>query len=175
MRALTLHTPDDAWCVAVRGSDVFSWLSRHVFLFVSTLARSFSFDTIKVYCLRCAQCVCVHVTAVSHINYKPNTVIFVKKTVQRLWQWQVYFTPTESCLHSLSRRLFFFKSHNGNAEKIIIKTPAIDKYERESVKGTINGKRKRTEQKLWNPVIYGGENKNKWRISLLRSHRLLAS
>lgn len=120
-------------------------------------------------------CVCVHVTAVSHINYKPNTVIFVKKTVQRLWQWQVYFTPTESCLHSLSRRLFFFKSHNGNAEKIIIKTPAIDKYERESVKGTINGKRKRTEQKLWNPVIYGGENKNKWRISLLRSHRLLAS
>lgn len=38
-----------------------------------------------------------------------------------------------------------------------------------SLNGWINGKRKRTEQIFWNPVIFVGGYKDEWRISLLYS------
>lgn len=42
--------------------------------------------------------------------------------------------------------------------------------------GGIGGKRRRTKQKLWNPVIYDDKNKNKWWILLLYAHgSLIAS
>lgn len=117
MCALTLHTPDDAWC-----DGTWHWCLQLIISPCFTLRlgiRSFVFIWHNKGLLFKVRAMCVHVTAVSHINYKPNTVIFVeksKKNTVTVAVASVFYTNRVMPTLTVSSP-FLFNSHNRNVEK----------------------------------------------------------